>query len=140
MTGFEALFPQNLLWCIGAAHCRQHSGHNSLGCVHVHNGWHADARRLDNVNDVDALAGLVWLGVVVSRDVGRDDDGDDDAIPGANAVTVPPGHRNEMAWTHGLAHRTGGGGVLLCVDSFRNSRLSPWCRIGDSGDATTGVV
>ncbi len=45
-------------------------------------GWHADARRLVNVHDLDARAGLVWRGVVVSRDVGRDDDFDDDAIPG----------------------------------------------------------
>ena len=73
--------------CIGAAFCRQHGGHDRLGRIHVHNGWHADARRLDNVNDVDARAGLVWPGVVVSRNVGRDDDGDDDAIPGANAVS-----------------------------------------------------
>src|SRR5882757_3355064 len=50
---------ENLLWCIGAALCRQHGDHDSLGCIHVHNGWHADAGRLDDVNDVDARAGLV---------------------------------------------------------------------------------
>ncbi len=76
---------------------------------------------MDNVHDLDAWAGLVWRGVVVSRDVGRDDDRDDDAIPCSHAAEIPQSHRNGTA--SGLTHHTGGSWVLFCVDSFRNSHL-----------------
>ncbi len=64
------------------------------GCIHVNNGWHADARRLDNDNDMDAWAGFVLRGVIVSRDVGRDDDSNDDAFPDSHAAALSPVHRS----------------------------------------------
>lgn len=43
--------------------------------------------RLDNINDFDTWAGWVWCGVVVSLDVGGDDDGED-GIPGVSTGKV----------------------------------------------------
>ena len=51
---------------------------------------------MENVDDVDAWAGLAWRGVIVPGNVGSDDGGDDDACPGAHVITLPPGRRNEM--------------------------------------------
>jgi len=60
--------------------------------VHVGDGRDADARRLDDVDGVDADARTdVARRRVVPRYVGRDDGGDDAAVLGPNAVALPPG-------------------------------------------------
>ena len=40
----------------------------------------------------------------------------------------------------GLALHSGRRGILLCLDSFRNSRLSAGCRIDNGRNAITGIV
>src|SRR5207249_4754837 len=67
--------------------------------VHVGDGRDADARRLDDVDgvdaDADARTDVARRRGVVPRHVGRDDGGDDAAILGANAVALPPGRRQD---------------------------------------------
>jgi hypothetical protein len=71
---------------------RQHDGDDRLVRVDVGDGRDADARRLDDVDGVDADAwtdlGKHWR--VPPRHVGRDDGRDNDAVLGANAVALPP--------------------------------------------------
>ncbi len=59
--------------------------------VNVGDERDADARRLDNVNgvDADARTDVARGHGVVPRHVGRDDDGDDAAMPSANVVALP---------------------------------------------------
>ena len=61
--------------------------------VHVGDGRDADARRLDDVDgvDADARTDVGRRRGVVPLHVGRDDGGDDAAVLGPNAVALPPG-------------------------------------------------
>src|ERR1700730_5870375 len=54
--GFRASFPASLLRRLGAALRRQRGGDDRLVRVHVGDGRDADARRLDDVDGVDADA------------------------------------------------------------------------------------
>src|ERR1700730_3462360 len=124
--GYRASFAASLLRCLGAALRRQRGGDDRLVCVHVGDGRDADARRLDDVDgvDADARTDVARRRGVVPRHVGRDDGGDDAAIPGANAVALSPGRRQDRRDAPGLADVAGGRGVLLRVDRVRNDRLS----------------
>src|SRR6202521_179365 len=77
----------------GTALCRQHGSDDHLVRVHVGDGRDGDARRLDDVDGVDADAradGARRRGVV-PWNVGRDDGGDDAAVLGPHARALPPG-------------------------------------------------
>src|SRR3984893_1217383 len=106
--GLRANVSAGLLRRLGAALHRQRGGDDRLGCVHVGDGRDADARRLDDVDGMDADA---WTDVagrrgVVPRHVGRDDGGDDPAVLGPDAVALPPGHwqANAFALEDGRCH------------------------------------
>src|SRR6266852_4045308 len=112
--GFRASFPASLLRRLGAALRRQRGGNDRLVHIHVGDGRDADARRLDDVDgvDADARTELARRRGVVPRHVGRDDGGDDAAIPGANAVALPPGRRQDRRDAPGLADGAGWPGGL----------------------------
>jgi hypothetical protein len=68
---------------LGAALRRQRGADDRLVRVHVGDGRDADARRLDDVDgvDADARTDVARRRGVVPRHVGRDDGGDDAAVP-----------------------------------------------------------
>src|ERR1700704_4531230 len=114
----EPRFP----WRLGAALRRQRGGNDRLVRVHVGDGRDDDARRLDDVDGVDAHArtDVDRRRGVVPRHVGRDDGSDDAAIPDTKSVALPPGHwpdRRDAARSGDRAGRRGG---LLCVGRVRN--------------------
>ena len=86
----------HLLRRLGAALRRQRGGDDRLVLVDVGNGRDADARRLDDVDgvDADARTDVARRRGVVPWHVGRDDDGDD-AGPDPNAMALSPSH-----WQH----------------------------------------
>src|SRR5215831_6309283 len=86
-------FRASLLRRLGAALRRQRRGDDRLVRIHVGDGRNADARRLDDVDgvDADARTDLARRRGVVPRHVGRDDGSDDAAILAANAVALSPG-------------------------------------------------
>src|SRR5262245_36591524 len=90
---FQTSFRASLLRSRRAALRRQRGGDDLLVRVHVGDGWDGDARRLDDVDgvDADARAELARRRGVVPRHVGRDDGGDDAAVPGADAGALPRG-------------------------------------------------
>src|SRR5439155_910586 len=100
--GFRASFPASLLRRLRAVVRRQLGGDDRLVRVHVGDGRDADARRLGDVDGVDAVArtDLARRRGVVPRHVGRDDGSHDAAILGADAVALPPGRRPDRR--HGL--------------------------------------
>jgi hypothetical protein len=88
---FRASFQASVLRCLGAALRRQRGGDDRLVRVNVGDGRDADARRLDDVDGVDADArtdvgrrrgGVLWH-------VGRDDGGDDAAVLNPDVVALP---------------------------------------------------
>ena len=87
----QRAFPASLLRRLGAALRRQRGGDDRLVRVHVGDGRDADARRLDDVDGVDADArpDVARRRGVVPRHVGRDDGGDDAAVAGPDAVALP---------------------------------------------------
>src|SRR5260221_9452123 len=79
--GFRASFPASLLRRLGAALRCQRGGDDRLGRIHVGDGRDADARRLDDVDGVDADAradGARPRGVLPPH-LGRDDGSNDAA-------------------------------------------------------------
>jgi len=106
---FRASFPARLLRRLGAALRRQRGGDDRLLRVHVGGGRDADARRLDDVDgvDADARTDVARRGGVVSWHVGRDDGGNDAAVPGPDAVALSPGRRQDRRDTPGSADRAG---------------------------------
>ena len=99
VSGFRAIVPSSrrLLRRLGAALRRQRGGDDRLVRVHVGDGRDADARRLDDVDgvDADARTDVARRRGVVPRHVGRDDGGDDAAVAGPDAVALPPGRRQD---------------------------------------------
>src|SRR5437867_11965765 len=95
--GFRASFPASLFWRLSAALRCQRGGNDRLVRVHVGDGRDADARRLDDVDGVDADA---WTDMarrrgVVPWQVGRDDGGDDAAVLGPNAGALASGRLHD---------------------------------------------
>src|SRR5512145_2160842 len=99
---------------LGAALRRQRGGDDRMVRIHVGDGRDGDARRLDDVDgvDADARTDVARRRSVVPRHVGRDDGGDDAAVLGLNAVALPPGRRQDRPDAPGLVDRAGGRGVL----------------------------
>src|ERR1700674_1080422 len=91
--GFRASFSASLLPRLGSALRGQRGGDDRLVRVHVGDGRDADARRLDDVDGVDANArtDVARRRGVVPWNVGRDDGGDDAAVLGPHARALPPG-------------------------------------------------
>src|SRR5712691_312682 len=89
---FRTSFPASLLRRLGTALRRRRGGDDRLVRVHVGDGRDGDARRLDDVDGVDADARPDVAGRrgVVPGHVGRDDGSDDASISGANAVALSP--------------------------------------------------
>src|SRR5437899_5544167 len=129
---FRATFPASLLRRLGTALRRQRGGDDRLVRVHVGDGRDSDARRLDDVDgvDADARTDVDRRRGIVPRHVGRDDGGDDAAILDANAVALPPGRWQGRRDAARSADRAGRGGVLFCVDRIRTGRLSAGRRAG----------
>src|SRR5438874_11237181 len=104
-------------------------------------GRDADARRLDNVDvvDADARADVARRRVVFPCHVGRDDGGDDAAVPDADAVSLPSGSWQARGDAPRSAHGARGRGLLLRLDRVRNGRLSAGRRAGVDPDSTPGA-
>ena len=133
--------PAGLLRRLGAALRRQRGGDDRLVHVHVGDGRDADARRLDDVDgvDADARTDVARRRGVVPRHVGRDDGGDDAAVLGPDAVALPPGRRQDRRDAPRSADRARGRRVLLRLDRVRNGRLSAGRRAGGGRDAAAGA-
>ena len=104
-------------------------------------GGDADARRLDDVDGVDADAGtdLARRRGVVPRHVDRDDGGDDAAVPRPHAGALPPGRRPDSRHAPRPADRDRGRGLLRRVDRVRNGRVCAGRRAGGRRNATAGA-
>src|SRR5712671_1431202 len=139
--GFRATFPASLFRRLGAALRRQRGGDDRLVRIHVGDGRDADARRLDDVDGVDANARTVVARRrgVVPWHVGRDDGGDDAAVSGPDAVALPPGRWRTRRDAPQSADRTRGFGLLPRVDSGRHRRFSAGRRAGGGRDAAAGA-
>src|ERR1700732_121301 len=113
--GFRASFRASLLRRLGAALRRQRGGDDRLVRVHVGDGRDADARRLDDVDgvDADARTGVARRRGVVSWHVGRDEGGDDIAVLGPNAVALPQRRWQDRRGAPRSADRAGWRGLLL---------------------------
>src|SRR5215831_2478905 len=90
--GFRATFTACLFGRLSAALRCQRGVDDRLVRIHVGDGRDADARRLDDVDGVDADAWTDLAGRcgVVPRYVGSDDGGDDAAVLGPDVVALPP--------------------------------------------------
>jgi Predicted metal-binding integral membrane protein (DUF2182) len=77
-----------VFWRLSAALCCERGGNDRLVRVHVGDGRDADARRLDDVDgvDADARTDVARRRGVVPWHVDRNDGGDDAAVLGPNAV------------------------------------------------------
>jgi hypothetical protein len=139
--GFRASSRASLSRRLGVALRRKRSAHDRLVRINVDHGPNADARRVDDVDgvDADARTDVGRLRRVVSRHVDRDDGGDDAAILGAHAAAVPPGRRRDRRDAPRRADRAGERRVLLRVDRVRNGRLSARRHAGGSHDAVAGA-
>src|SRR5713101_143849 len=139
--GFRASFPASLLRRLSAALRCQCGGNERLVYVHVVDGRDADAWGLDDVDgvDADARTDVARRRGVVSWNVGRDDGGDDAAVPGPNARALPPGRSQDRRDKPRSADRARGRGVLLGLDHIRNGRFSTRRRAGGDRDAGAGT-
>src|SRR5438477_9566784 len=119
--GFRAGFPASGSWRLGAALRGQRRGDDRLVRVHVGDGRDADARRLDDVDGVDANArtDVARRRGVFPWHVGRDDGGDDAAVPGPNAVALPTGRWQDGRDAARSADRARGRGLLRRLDRVR---------------------
>src|SRR5438128_6081153 len=124
--GFRASFPASLFWRLSAALRCHRGGNDRLVRVHVGDGRDADARRLDDVDDVDADArtDVARRRGVVPWHVGGDDGGDDAAVPDPDGLALPPGRWQARRNAPRSADRAGGRGLLPRLDRVRNGRLS----------------
>src|SRR4029077_16786961 len=120
--GLRPSFPAGLPRRLGADLRRQYIGDDRLVRRDAGDGGDADARRLDDVDGVDADAGpdVARRRRVLPPHVDRDDGGDDAAIAGPDAVALPPGRRQQRGDAPGPADGARGRGVLLRVDRVRN--------------------
>src|SRR5882672_3660651 len=136
-----ANFGASLLWRLGAPLRRQRGGDDRLVRVHVGDGRHAYARRLDDVDglDADARTDVARRRGVVPWHVGRDDGGDDAAVLGPDAVALPPGRWQDRRDAPRSADRARGHGLLLRLDCVWNGRFSAGRRAGDDRDAAAGA-
>src|SRR6266852_3781403 len=123
--GFRASFPASLLRRLGAALRRQRGGDDRPVRVHVGDGRDADARRLDDVDGVDADARTDVArrrGVVPRRvdrvgngrlSAGRRAGGGGDAAAGAGARRSDRGRRGRPDRRRAPVHRVEGASPCL---------------------------
>src|SRR3977135_4243069 len=111
--GFRASFAASGCWRLSAALRCQRGGDDRLVRVHVGDGRDADARRLDDVDgvDADARTDVARRRGVVPWHVGGDDGGDDAAVLGPNAMALPPGRWQARRDAPGSADRARGRGL-----------------------------
>ena len=85
---FQANFTASLLRHLSSAVCRKRGADDRLVWFHVGYGRDAHARRLENVDgmDADAWAYMAGRRCIIRWHVGRDDGGDDAAVVGANGA------------------------------------------------------
>jgi predicted dithiol-disulfide oxidoreductase (DUF899 family) len=90
--GFRSHLRASVSWRLCAALRCQCGGNDRLVHIDVGDRRDADARRLDDVDgmDADARTDVAWRRGVVPWDVDRDDGGDDAAVPGPDASALPP--------------------------------------------------
>jgi hypothetical protein len=110
-----ANFGASLVRRPGAALRRQRGGDDRLARVHVGDGRDADARRPAEVDgaNADARTDVARGRGVVPLHVGRDDDGDDAAILGADAVALPESRRQDRRDALGRPTALAGVGYLF---------------------------
>src|SRR3989441_7027238 len=130
--GCRAGFPASLFWRLSAALRCQRGRNDRLVRVDVGDGRDADARRLDDVDgvDADAWTDVARRGGLVPLHVGRDDGGDDAAVPRPDAVALPSGSWPDRHAAPRSADRARGRRVLLRLDRVRHGRLSAAPRAG----------
>src|SRR5207244_3069638 len=111
-------FRESLLRRLSAALRRQRGGDDRVVRVDVGDARHADGRRLDDVDgvDADARTDVAWRRGVVPRHVGRDDGGDDAAVPGSDAAALPAGRWQDRRDAPRLADRARRRRLLLRLD------------------------
>ena len=129
--GFRSTLRDSLRWRLRVALRRQRDADDRLVHVHVGDGRDADAGRLDDVDgvDADARTDVARRGGVVPRHVGRDDGGDDAAVPGAHAAALPPRSRRS-------ASRGGGEATASCAEGTQRrdeTRLGALTAIAGAG-------
>lgn len=90
---FRANFTASLLRHLSAALCRKRGADDRLVWLHVSYTRDADARRLDDVDgmDADAWAYMAGRRFIIHWHVGSDDGGDDAAVVRAHTVALSPG-------------------------------------------------
>jgi Predicted metal-binding integral membrane protein (DUF2182) len=112
-------------WRLGAALRCKRGGDDCLARVHVGNGRDADARRLDDVDgvDADARTDVARRRGDVPGHVDRDDGGDDAAVPGPDAFAISPGRWQVRPEAPRSADRARGPELLLHLDRVRNGRF-----------------
>src|SRR5678815_1595555 len=139
--GFGASVARRLVRCRSAGLRRQRGADGVLVRVHVGDGRYADARRLGDVDDVDAdaRADVARRRGLVPRYVGRDDGGDDAAVPGSDAVALSSGRRQDRANVPWAADHARGRRLFLRLDRPGNGRLSPGRRAGGGRDAAAAA-
>src|SRR5437762_13770487 len=122
--GVRASFPASFVWRLSAALRCQRGGNDRLVRVHVGDGRDADARRLDDVDgvDADARTDVARRRGVVPWHVGRDDGDDDAAVLGPDAVALPSGRWLDRRDAPRSAYRARGRGLLLRLGRVRNCR------------------
>ena len=89
---FRENFTAGILRHFSVALSHQRSGDHRLVWLHVIHARDAHARRLDDVDvlDTDAGTDMARRHRLFRRHMGRDDDGDDAAVVGANALELSP--------------------------------------------------
>src|SRR5204863_9678876 len=101
-NGLRATFTASVPRRLSASFRRQRNADDRLVRVDVGDGNNADARRLEDVDGVDADARTDVAGCcgVVPLHVGCDDGSDDAAVASANAVAIPRGRGQHMRDTN----------------------------------------
>src|SRR5262245_28608388 len=126
---------------LGAALGCQRGADRRRLCVDVGDGRDGDARRVDDVDGVDAdvRTDVARGRGVVPRYVGRDDDGDDAAVAGPHVVALSLGRGRDERDAPRSADRARGLGLLLRVGTVRTCGLPSWRRAGDNRDGAAGA-
>src|SRR5215469_12866033 len=139
--GFRSTLPTRVFWCLCVALRCQYGGYPRLVCLHVGDGRDADARRLDDVDgvDADARTNVARRGGGVPCHVGRDDGGDDAAVLGPNAGALPPGRWQDRRVAPRPPDRARWRRFLLRLDRVRSGSFSAWRRAGGDRDAAASA-
>ncbi len=133
---------QRAFLCISAAALRRVRGdHDRLVRVDVRKGRSGDARRLDDVDgvDADAAPNLTWQRGVVLQHVDGHDGRDDAAILDADALALSRGRRQERRAAPGSADNARWRRVFLGVGGDWRRGISRRRCAGGDRNATAGA-